>query len=658
MEATTKRKSFRNLRLPPCIPYTTQTGYAPDIFLGYSMIYFSWIEQYEEFTEKDHLRHDIPLVSLSITQKEHSPPQAEAYIYASHPFEDFAHHSWGIFSYKSPHELSPAQCLLKGKLHSVSSHKENIFLLVFTVTSLSVEDTLKTMEQTKLLHNDNKTVQDLFYGDPPAIEHMLTLSEYALHWHRATGVPSLSHGLDGTHHHTITHEELFGLSYTTHTPITEISLSVQAQWIQNSCGTFDLFPLFAQEFPEKRVNSYTPFHQWPQWADEVGADYTVAYSTLIFCPPPQALPSFWASHTHGILLEHLIKSPHNPHKKIKERLWLKRFWFQGELALFWNVSQKREETISAVMNSMVQNPEKKEATALSFFLQKIPHTEDIPFWRAKCFYPLNAKVEYKKTIYTCTEEHLSTECFSQDQWTKDLLSTNILQTQPTASFFLTSLGYKAFDFALERAQSLLFWGARCFHITLRGGMESLAHITLDHSLTIHHSSLPLGSATGKVISYSLSATEKKQEVEIVVACSIGKAPLEKKERHPPQGSYSHGYAEARYHIHLHEFCHAQQIEYQCYDDQYPTDFHATIEHASPRDMVQKIHITNLPAAQEEYVFSLVPPYPKNPLKDRETSLHITLKKLGGLPCIQHTITPVLCNAYYPHKGVELSTSQK
>jgi hypothetical protein len=111
-------------------------------------------------------------------------------------------------------------------------------------------------------------------------------------------------------------------------------------------------------------------------------------------------------------------------------------------------------------------------------------------------------VRFGQQIFEATQDHYHVVFQTPYNWRVHLEHTQALSSTTQSSFFLTDLGKHAFRYALERVYRIWVQGARCRKVLLKGSLESLASLTLKHTVQIQHPQW--GTFYGKVTAYTLN----------------------------------------------------------------------------------------------------------------------------------------------------------
>lgn len=163
---------------------------------------------------------------------------------------------------------------------------------------------------------------DPLFFDEPHMSQYLEASPYLYYFDRCTGLPELSHTLNGSKRVTL-HHVLKAEARTLHTPYSAVRATVDVEWVQKHEGTFDLAPSLHAACEGGQLHTLTPkalMHAWPQEGPFLSAQrgkhngYTVVES-------------------HVECEDRSTPEPHHP------------TWLKGHIWVHWRYAQKRLEIV-------------------------------------------------------------------------------------------------------------------------------------------------------------------------------------------------------------------------------------------------------------------------------------------------------------------------
>ncbi|WP_032112223.1 hypothetical protein [Candidatus Paracaedibacter symbiosus] len=252
-----------------------------------------------------------------------------------------------------------------------------------------------------------------------------------------------------------------------------IKVSVVAEWIQEVRGELNLFPLIEKHFNGGRINTLTAkglISSWPRTGQILGrSGYAVVESRLApFTPGTTGSLGLYPQMTQKIIFaDEPVKSVH-----------LKHSWFTGKLKLEWNYRQRRREITTFKLHHQNQLLQRSEFKKLDLVLNLADISQQLP--------------------------------------------------SPSApSFFETERGKKAIMHAIKIARCHLAASARGIEVSFKVPFAEAISLSMDDSIQIRHHAFHGDSATGKLVSYKLSASFEKSwaELKVAIAAGIGEEGL-------------------------------------------------------------------------------------------------------------------------------------
>ncbi|MDR1910324.1 MAG: hypothetical protein LBQ26_00575 [Holosporales bacterium] len=496
-------------------------------------------------------------------------------------------------------------------------------------------------------------------------------------WHRVTGALTLSDLYHGQRRLTI--EKAFKDTVRLHRgtePWDAVDVTIEAQWVQRACGCVDLAPIIAHSFPGQMINTYSgrDFEKsWHALAHKLRlGGYEVLKSTLEeVLPPETGILNLYPRRSPVYLAYQDEEEALNPESLCKRpvKVQLKRYWFKGKLLLAWHFQQKRQETAHFVLKNRHQLHPLKEGRGhikrLHFKLRAIAPSHDLYPWRGFRWYKEGERVAFGGWQYRAVHNHRAKRQFVEDSasWEKELAIPIALGDPSRASFFTTRRGQKAVVHAIARARSYLAASSRSFEVSFRGPFEDLADITIEDAVVLKDPRLPGGAVCGKVIKTRLVIDGKTQTHwgEIRIACGVGLSAHSSGTDGVVCQFGAELYAEENYAA-PDTYQQTQKIfleglEIEDFSQNTPMTGFASAGTWDERDLIESMHITNLPVDQENFLASQSIKTLENfllSLKACCTTMRINLRRLHPKTVLTHQIPVTIQTPWSAPKGVTLS----
>ncbi|MCE3230908.1 MAG: hypothetical protein K0R52_836 [Alphaproteobacteria bacterium] len=440
--------------------------------------YFAWHPAEESFDPQTHRRCDLEILALTIDHREGEVAIATVVVVEPRlPPLDQRH---AFISYD--HRL-----IFSGRLVGLP--------VKITPDLVSLEFTAEPLDAAAQLQGlacDLKQAPfwDVAFVDPAAHNNpaeWLEARSALFAWDRLTGQVSVSDLFQGRCVLDVT-DVFFADSLKVslaETPLSHISVTLTAEWVQEASGEVSLGRKIAAAFPGGMINTLTPHALEATWFKEgqkLGrSGFWVVESHLNQVTPPRTgVLDVYPTLTPEVMTgDELTQAP--------KTLRAKRFWMSGTVVLGWRYRQKRREVVQVTVS---------QKTQLDGAIRPLTRT----------------------------------------------LHLHLQQVAPAvgSTFFLTSRGRQAVDHALEVARAHLAASARCLEIEICLPFEAGLALSMDHSVCLVDARIPGGRALGKVVAYSLRQDGLKACAWVRFAASIGAEP----ERTPfPETTF---YAEPAY----------------------------------------------------------------------------------------------------------------
>ncbi len=594
------------------------------------MSFFIVLEK--ESTDFDASRHghlNVPVTSFTIEHKEGSYAKAHIHLLSQ---DSFDHHGWGTISQKMDDGRNV--CLFRGyvetPVHGVSPVQKT---LVLCAKPHNADAQIKAINKA---HQSTTFYEPLFFKETDQDrDDIATLSQpVCLYCDPVSHAISLSSLFEGNKTHDVTPFGVAGtLGIKKNTNLlSHVHVTLEAQWIQHNRGLTNLSRSIRALFPDHQISTFTPSSlkkTWPKTGQTLGrSGYWVAFSKLEDITPTfdDALPASL----------HLWRASGARAKKCA----LKRLWFRGKMIVGWHLKQKRRERLTFTLthsHQMNMDEEKSLSITLPIKRPLVPSsTQDM--WTPHTDYEQDDIITHKQQGYRASRTHTSGHTFDHDahRWTPLPQSASPL-TQGAHTFFLTPRGKKAFHAAVEMAKTLVARKARAMEINLTL-LPTAPRLSLNDAISITHSCVPGGHATGKIIALTrkVCASTGEDVVNVTCAVSVG-TPFDAPATTLTQDSYSEDYAQD---YTLREGALGttpSQLIYPSFDDQYPQDDYAKLWSDQTTHIVRSIHIKNAPHTQHQKAQAHATQ--KRPLLKHNlgTEMNVRLKNLKTQDSILHTI---------------------
>lgn len=268
---------------------------------------------------------------------------------------------------------------------------------------------------------------------------------------------------------------------------------------------------------------------------------------------------------------------------------LKRYWLDVDrMDASYSYSQARREVVSFTMRCDAQPVlgERRKEKMGRFTLSSVTEDMATPKWRPDTYYEKGSLVQYAGRTYEAQHDIPPAERFDpfgevffttwgspyrvvrpgtwyngrpniwevvrvggmMPQW-KRVPSQAALPDPRSPTFFGTPRGRMAAMHLALRLRAFLRKRMRAYNVTFRGTWEDLAGVTLKHTVTLSHPSLPGGTATGKVIAYRKvwkgEDPQRTRYVEVTIGCAAGNGSAAPEDVAWPSYSeaFEDGYAE-------------------------------------------------------------------------------------------------------------------
>ncbi|MDR0677205.1 MAG: hypothetical protein LBF57_00820 [Holosporaceae bacterium] len=288
-------------------------------------------------------------------------------------------------------------------------------------------------------------------------------------------------------------------------PYKKINLKISASWIQHEYGVVDLFPMIAEKFDYRLVNSFTNIR--------TGIEKLCNFSEksgyrLVHCSVNEINPNTF-SQIYPLTSPEIKRSS-------DKKVFLKRFYFNGKLVIGWTYKQKRTEIVNVnVLNNSSSHGREKN---LYLRLRAIQLPKQYPLWNHFTYYSYGDLVRYRDKIFECNSSHVSSIDFDSKEWKEFKKIPDALPDETASSFFATQRGKNAIKYALQKAISLVNYSSRYIEIDFCVEAKKFISVTLNDQITIRNNGFANGYIVGKVIKIRFTATADQKIIKFTIGC--------------------------------------------------------------------------------------------------------------------------------------------
>jgi len=418
-------------------------------------------------------------------------------------------------------------------------------------------------------------------------------------------------------------------------PLTAVNVRLRAEWIQDEGGAVNIARAIERKFPGFKINSFSSVAieaNWPKSGQKIGkSGYEVIHSRFDKVRDMRTYsPPLTVSHSD-------------------ERYYVPRHWYKSRLYLRWQYRQKRKESLVFTLRHDLPSGLNLSSHVkdINILLENINPDPNGHRWIPQAYYKVGMMITIGAYTYVVQDDHKSTLSFEDDRDYWRLLSkAELSRTQKAReTFFLTSRGQKAYEHALTLAQYHLARSARTHEISITGSWEDLLAITTNHTLRLEDSRIPGGRVRGKVVSYKIYAEGESgfRAVDVTIAPSIGGARGEvAPEVYAPEYALD-GCVESGVLQESGTLRNNCGVSYYCYQHQQPKNAIDCHRLQSLR-MVKRVRIKNGPFQQLRALKTSDGLF-RDVLKSMPTQVQIDLYDLRTKPCFEHTIQVALASGW-------------
>ncbi|MCX7338349.1 MAG: hypothetical protein NTX76_03590 [Alphaproteobacteria bacterium] len=575
-------------------------------------LYCAWAKPGDAFDPAIHLREDIKIFSLSITQREGEVAIARILVCQKEAMADGG--LWAFFSWQDDDGIT---LLFSGKrVGFPRGISKSVALKDLTEIEFSAEP-IDAQQQLGVMAESLKVrpfYDDLFIlGRDQNPVNVLEARTTLFCWDRASGRLGLSDIFQGARvrdlgSHILSDSLKISLGDV---PLDSVSVELSAEWIQCGQGDVNIYPRIARAFPKGLVNTLTPKqmqNDWPKVGDKIGpalsrkqSGYQVVASSLRLMHPPST----------GVLGIYPTVTPEVTvfDGREKKAVRLRRSWFRGELVLHWIYRQKRREVVHFVVRQNTQ---------------------------------LSGKIKAAhKTL------KIGLQAIDQD-------GKGDGNGDGKASFFITDRGRQAVEHAMEVARAHLAFSARCIEVEFQVPFDRVKDISLDESVSIVAPQIPGGRLVGKVIDYRLGMAADK----MIGWIRLGVAPgVENSVKEAGNLLEVGCYAESDYSVDG-DFCGVTPggIVYEEYRNQQPTEGVLCPQNLTVHDIVEDVRVSG--DAEEQTRFLVQNQYPvlddaRAEVFRQPTALDVRLKDLRTTDVAEHHIDVTVVGFWSAPQQIQL-----
>ncbi|MDR2765951.1 MAG: hypothetical protein LBB63_00595 [Holosporaceae bacterium] len=490
---------------------------------------FDWSDSFYE--EKTVWRSDVEMIALEISQKESGFASARVLL-ASGNAEELLSKKYAKIGVQSAPN-SAVRLLFAGRLVAfpLSLGNSSVELELIAepddhrqqLREFSRENAIEYQKIDKHAPEQQKIIFDeLFFSerdmDNPTI--FLEGGDSLFYWDMRSGKLSLSGINRGAENIDLDGGDILEDSMRVRIarePYGRINLSLSVSWIQQVSGIIDLYPMMAQKFDQRLVNSFTDM--------KTGLEHIFKISHRNGYAPLRCGIRRINPNTAGILSAHPLisqdfhvqKDQSSPRIKVNFR----RFYFDGELLLAWNYRQKRTEVARVkVMNG--KRPDGREKN-LFLRLNAVQTPRQYPVWNYFTYYGCGQKVLHRGSVFECMDGHVSGREFQEAKWKFLKKIPDALRDDASSSFFATNRGKNALRYALRKAAALANYSSRYVEMDFCVDANRFLWATVNDQVVIRDGRFPGGSMGGKIIGTKFTASADRKIMKITIGCRVDAA---------------------------------------------------------------------------------------------------------------------------------------
>lgn len=298
-------------------------------------------------------------------------------------------------------------------------------------------------------------------------------------------------------------------------PYKNVNIELSVNWTQQLSGLLDLYPLVASKFKDGIVSSLTNIKNRIRRL----CDFRNDSYKLLRCDVKEVNPSAVISmKTFPMASDEIIVNENDDLQK-KISVKFKRFYLHGEILLYWNKKQKREETLSVnVVNGNIEHGREK---TIHLKLNPIQLPKQYPNWNFYSEYTTGDRILFNGFIWECSKNHFSEKKFDEINWNKIEKIPDALEDNSSSSFFKTERGKNSIKYALQNAIALINYSSRYVEISFMADASEFLFVNVSDQIILIDKRLDRGKISGKVTKTKLIANFDRKLMQISIACTLG-----------------------------------------------------------------------------------------------------------------------------------------
>ncbi|RDC69678.1 hypothetical protein DLJ49_18745 [Rhodovulum sp. 12E13] len=195
--------------------------------------------------------------------------------------------------------------------------------------------------------------------------------------------------------------------------------------------------------------------------------------------------------------------------------------YEAELDLDHRFEVKRRETATVTLTAGIQPVVRSDAEeSETIRLRDIAERANAPAWSPEAAYAQGDQVIDGGRVLEARRDHFSGQSLDPADW-RAIGESAYISSRRIGSFFKTARGQAALAHAVERLRARLRFAARSVLVSCECAMPDLDALTHDAQATIEDPNLIGGSATGRVVEYSLNWVQGRRYATVTIACAAG-----------------------------------------------------------------------------------------------------------------------------------------
>lgn len=323
-----------------------------------------------------------------------------------------------------------------------------------------------------------------------------------LAWDRVDGSPRISHIDSGPRTVTLDRIVYEGMNIEPdEPPLHSMTAEITATWLQDASVSSTVSWNFGSKL--EVMAHEAALDAWPQPGADLGGNWVVEESELTFAQPYFVQ----LGKVAGGYDEAIYSGTLPVYRAKKARVLLRN-----------NRTQARSETVHITANAAVPDVMSTTTETEVITLRRVIGSGDQSDpWQATVSYSVGDIVFYERHLYECTADHVALYTFSPAFWTQLEDSAGKIGT----SFFSTNRGFDVIRAAVKRITARLRYAARAVRVRFEIPLADAVDLRPDDMITVADRRIPGGTATGKLVSLTINATEDGGRwAEVEIACSV------------------------------------------------------------------------------------------------------------------------------------------